>query len=96
MGYYIQTPRNQFKAEQMVDSFGAEILHGVDKPVWKDIPDSKALICVVDNGAFEAAALCYSEDELEAFLPTETDKRPRVWVVMDKDVAHSLAGYVRA
>ena len=69
MGYYIQTPENLFKADQL------EILHGAKRftfgqsmvESFNNLPEDKALICVVNNGPFEAAGLCFSEDEFKAF-----------------------------
>ncbi len=49
-----------------------------------EVPKSKdkAIICVVDNGPFEAAGFAYSQRELDFFsIP---DGRPRTWVVMDR------------
>lgn len=37
------------------------------------------LVCVVDNGFFEAAAYCHSEDEFKAFLVS--DGRPKTWLI---------------
>lgn len=92
MGYYIQVPKNTGKADQLVALHGASFLES--DPVWSDVPEDKALICVVDNGPFEAAGLCYSADELEAFVMPDTgSQRPRTWLLMDKTKAHELAGY---
>lgn len=66
MGYYIQVPDNKGKAQQLVDLHSAEILPRMPAQ-FEDVPDGKALICVVDNGPFEAAALCYSERDFEQF-----------------------------
>ena len=38
------------------------------------------IVCVVENGMFEAAAYCYSPDELEAFRWSPSDPRPRTWL----------------
>lgn len=64
MGYYIETPMNKGKAEYLVREYGAEEIEAFD---WSDVPEDKALICVVDNGPFEAAAVAYSEREFQAF-----------------------------
>ena len=40
------------------------------------------LICVVDNGAFEAAGHAYSEEEMKAFSQPN-DPRTRTWLVYD-------------
>lgn len=66
MGYYVEVPENKGKARQLAVLHGATIL--AQRPeAFEDVPDGQALICVVDNGPFEAAALCYSAAEFEAF-----------------------------
>lgn len=40
-------------------------------------------VCLVDNGMFTAAAVCYSESELNAFsLPN--DPRPKFWFMVPR------------
>jgi len=50
------------------------------------------LICVVDNGLFEAAAFCFDEQEFKEFIDPK-DPRPKTWVVMDRDKAEILSKY---
>ena len=66
MGYYIEVPSPKGKAAQLAEMYGAGIM---DNPpaTFDDIPEGLALICVVDNGPFEAAALCYSAEEFAEF-----------------------------
>lgn len=87
MGYYIQTPSTHDKVDYLVREHGAEVRPFA--PHWT--PDV-AIVCVVDNGIFQAAALCYSADELKAF-DQRRDARPRWWLRMDKETAHRLAGF---
>lgn len=77
MGYYIQVPDNKGKAQQLVTIHGAEILPG-QPASFGDVPEDKALICVVDNGPFEAAALCYDEREFGAFAVPDEVSLPDV------------------
>jgi hypothetical protein len=37
------------------------------------------LVCVVDNGYFQAAAYCYSQGEFDAFTEP-SDLRPKTWL----------------
>ncbi len=74
MGFYIQTPRNTDKANELAQLHGAEVQDG--PLAFAEVPEDKALICVVTNGAFEAAALCYCEAEQVAFNDVG-DPRPR-------------------
>ena len=90
MGYYIQTPKNNDKAQQLVDLHDAAIL--TKCPTFEEIPAGKALICVVENPTFEAAGLCYDRDELTAFTLPD-DPRPRTWLLMEQAKAYKLAGY---
>ncbi len=77
------------KAQQIVDLHGGEI---VERPIALiDLPDNKALVCVVDNGPFEAAGFAFSENEFAAFC--YPDGRPREWVLIDWDKACELTGY---
>ena len=46
---------------------------------------------MIDNGIFDAAALAYKEEELEALKGP--DRRPRVWLLMDWGLACKLSGY---
>lgn len=91
MGYYIQTPGfNHSKALRIAAQHNGVL---ISKPNhYSDIPEDSALIVVVDNGPFEAAALAYSEREFEEFTDF-TDERPKEYVLLDKEVAHKLAGY---
>lgn len=90
MGYYVQTGTTHRKAERIAHEHGGHI---VRKPrQFSDIPEDKALICVVDNGPFEAAALAYDEREFDAFTEPDDD-RPKQFVLLDKNVAYGLAGY---
>lgn len=66
MGYYVQVQKPKGKAQQLVSLHHATILP--QRPeAFEDVPDDKALICVVDNGPFEAAALCYDRQQFMAF-----------------------------
>lgn len=90
MGFYIQTPTAKGKAAQLV------ALHGaieVDRPATLEaVPEGKALVCVVENGPFDAAALVYNSSELEEFSQP-SDPRLRTWLVVDKTWAYAAAGY---
>lgn len=56
MGYYIETEGVKGKAQALVDLHEAEILAQAPD-TFDDVPEDKALICVVDNGPFEAATM---------------------------------------
>lgn len=90
MGYYVQTPKNTGKALQLRSLYNAEI---IDKPEsFEAIPEGKALIVIVDNTLFEAAAYAYSASEFEAFT-NPFDERFKQYVLMDKKLVEELVGY---
>ncbi len=89
MGYYIEVPRNKGKAQQIVELYGGQIVFR--PPSFEDITPDEAIICVVDNGPFEAAAFAFNQDELHVF--THMDGRPRTWVIMNRQKACELTGY---
>ena len=89
MGFYIETPKNRNKADQLVILHGAVI---VPKPVFDDVPQDKAVIVVVNNIAFDAAGLAYSEKEFLEFTDP-SDNRGKTFLLMDKKLAHRLSGY---
>lgn len=70
MGYYIQVPNPTHKAAQLKSMYDAVI---VPQPEgWDEVPEDKALICVIQNGQFDAAAYCYNEREFEEFRALDT------------------------
>ena len=87
MGYYIEVPQNKGKAQQLVELYGAEILPAAPE-FWHKDP---AIICVVDNGPFEAAGFCYDSQELSFFK--DPDNRPRIWLTMDYKKVCELTGF---
>ncbi len=91
MGYYVEVPQNKDKVNKIIELFGGE---RVNKPKkFSDIAEDKALLCVVDNGPFEAAGFAYDEREFEAF--SHSDGRPREWMTMDRGLAEKITGYDR-
>jgi hypothetical protein len=87
MGYYINTTSKgdvlpaRNKAQALIEDGATE----VDGSKFED-----NLICVVENGPFDAAAFAYSEDEYEEFKFVE-DVRPKRWLTHPD--AKKLAGY---
>lgn len=93
MGYYIDVPNRKGKAQQIVDLHGGRILPHA--PIWGDAGADEAIICVLDNGPWEAAGFAYNERELERFAEPDlyTQQRPRIWLVMNRTKACKLTGY---
>ena len=90
MGAYIQGPIKG-KALYICTEYGATPLQGPPKK-FEDMPIDKALICVMSNGPFEAAAFVYNASELHAFTLAE-DHRPKTWLMMDRAKACELTGH---
>ena len=91
MGYYIQTPENLRKAEQLVQLYGAR---PIEPPKEFNPPEGMVLICVVCNGPFDAAAICFDRREFEEF--NLLDERARSWLLMDKKkVIELVPSYVK-
>lgn len=95
MGYYI----NKFadgtllpsknKAKALIDAGAKEVaktLFGDTKPKLEFQPN---LVCVVENGLFDAAGYAYCKEEMEAFL--YPDMRIKIWLIVPD--ADKLAGY---
>lgn len=89
MGYYIEGP-TLGKTKFIVDNFGAILITPAE--ALEAIKEKMGVICVVNNGPFEAAAFCYNEDEFEAFNDPG-DFRPKKWLLMDMKKAKELTGY---
>ena len=94
MGYYIEVPENKGKAQQIAYLYGARMLDR--QPNYSDAGPDEAIICVLDNGPFEAAGYAYSEDEFNEFAaPDFGYQRPRTWLIMGREKAEKLTGFSR-
>jgi hypothetical protein len=83
MGYYIQTTQPKNKADAiMKDLAGIEIT--VDEAAFFIKEQMGAIICVVDNGPFEAAAYCYNLNEFRVFTDPNDD-RPKKWLLVENE-----------
>lgn len=94
MGFYIETPLMYRKASYLATEYDAEIL---SRPYesFADVPEGKALVVVVDNNSFEAAAVIFDEHEYRRIVshcPVK-DTRFKTYVLMDKAKAFELSGY---
>ena len=66
MGFHLPGP-TKGKVEHLIATYGAE---RISKPpeAFHDIPESKALICVVDTVTYETATYCYSAVEMTPMI----------------------------
>jgi len=92
MGYYIQGPQKG-KVEFLVQHHDALLLTS-EAQAREAFAEGFGVVCVVDNGPFEAAVYAFSGPELEVFLTP--DGRPKKWLAMDRKLAEELSGYKKA
>lgn len=95
MGYYIETGTMHGKAQHIMDQLDAIEISQDEARIFLEEGTDCAIICVVDNGPFEAAAYCHDLKEFQQFtLPH--DDRPKTWLmVSDKAQVETLTGYRR-
>jgi hypothetical protein len=87
MGYYIQTKEDLNKAGQLLAAHPE--VREVDRTALRFDPTrTTVLVCVVQNGPFDAAGICYSWGELCAFALA--DSRPRRWLVFPRELVIKL------
>jgi hypothetical protein len=94
MGYYLETPALTGKAEALAQMYGAI---GMPPEVAEITVGLKhgAVVCVVKNPEFEAAAFCYSSDEFDRFNHPG-DPRPKRWLwIENRQLVENLTGYTR-
>jgi hypothetical protein len=85
VGYYIETQQPKGKAEYIRQHLNGVEISEDDAELFAHTARDVAVICVVDNGPFEAAAYCFSPEEFRAFSDP-TDSRPKTWLLVE-DVA---------
>jgi hypothetical protein len=87
MGYYI----NNVKGVQLPPIRKADWLKSLAgaKEVSHPISFQPDLVCVVENGPFDAAAFAYSEEEMNEFL--RPDGRKKTWLIVPE--AAKISGY---
>jgi hypothetical protein len=95
MGYYINPPdgRRHEKGQWLIEECGAAKISQEEALNILGFEDNdKGVVCVVDNGPFEAAAFCYDLGEFEAFTYI-TDCRKKQWYSLNRRVAEHLSSY---
>lgn len=81
VGFYIE-PKDM-SAETLLTLKGIEI---VSRKPFFPLDKKNALVCLVDNfGNFKAAGIAFSRAEMARFN-SPTDRRPKVWYIIEKDV----------
>ena len=76
MGFYINPPEGT-KEDWLLRNGQAMI-----SPDWPP-PEGQVLVCMVDNGPFRAAGICYDKSEWEEF--TAPDSRSKEWYLVPRE-----------
>ena len=88
MGYYIETNGRKGKAKWLVDNAKAIVIREPVDGTADMIP-----VCVVDNGAFEAAGIAFDARELAVFADPN-DERERKWLSVPRTEVLKLCPHV--
>jgi hypothetical protein len=94
MGYYIETPMIKGKADYLKERYKAEEIEEIGS-LNEISKEDMALVCVLENGMWDAVAYIYDDNELKRALPTSRDNRKRTWLLMDKTLVENLSNYRR-
>ena len=93
MGYYIETGELLNKARDIIAKYHAERIPEPTPDDWSTYKQlGQAIICVVNNGQFDAAAFAFERAEIVEFTQI-TDSRPKTWLIMPWDEAKKASGF---
>ncbi len=88
MTLYLDLPGPRGKLDRLLSEFGAVVLPG-PPPGLDEVPPDNALVCVGDQGSYEAAGYIITEYEF-ALWADPADTTPKTWLLMDRDTADRL------
>ena len=92
MGRYIQTPEPKGKVAYLCREWDAQTIARPRTLTGMREGEGRALVVVVDNGPFEAAAYIYDEGEFQEFVVGRADDaRHKTFLSMDREIAEELA-----
>jgi hypothetical protein len=77
MGQYINPPGETKEAFLLKNGTPAEASWPID--------NSFGLVCLLNNGSFNAAGICFDRKELEEFNDSRDD-RPKRWFLVKRDL----------
>jgi len=95
MGFYLERRDGaaQCKAQGLIDDFGAELINKTEAgDLIKSNSKDFAVICVIDNGNFEAAAYVFNQAEYEVFTDPD-DTRLKKWLKMERSLCRKICNY---
>jgi hypothetical protein len=90
MGFQIPGPTNG-KVQYLVERYQAEVLDRAPRN-FDEVPEYRAIICVIDTRDYEVASYAFSRQEL-SLLDDHSDFRKRTWLLIDKTKANQLSGF---
>lgn len=80
MGFYLEVPTHRQKAKYLIEHHQAKRLEFAPPTLQNHVSKDETLVCVVENGLFDAIGICYSERELQDF--GYPDGRPKHWLIL--------------
>ena len=80
MGYYVN-PKNMPKEKWLNENSHPKVSNFA--PKWNETPSGHLPVCLIDNGPFTAAAICYSPEELAEFA--RNDGRAKIWLFVETE-----------
>jgi hypothetical protein len=86
MGFYIN-PKDKTKEEWLIQN-------GIQWPTWTGTkPKDCHFVCLVNNGFFTAAGICFDDQELKEFAD---DGRPKAWFMVPDDLLVEICPEVKS
>jgi hypothetical protein len=87
MGYYLQTKEDLNKADQLLAEH-PEVQEVDQSSLRFDKTRNTVLVCVVQNGPFDAAGICHSWAQMRAFATLGGP--PKRWLLFPRDLVLKL------
>lgn len=87
MTLYLDLPGPRGKLGRLISQYGAEILAGPPGGL-DEVPVSKALVCVSDQGDYEAVGYILTETEFATWM--DHDDLDKTWLLMEQETADRL------
>lgn len=84
MGIYLQCPEAKGKVDFLIREHKAQELVGATPLTLPEKDSGMEVVCVIDNGLFEAAGFAYSSRELQEFVFDGTS-RPRRFLLVPSE-----------
>jgi hypothetical protein len=87
MTLYLDLPGPRGKLDRLISQYRAEVLAGPPGGL-DEVPTGKALVCVSDQGDYEAAGYILTETEFATW--TDHDDPDNTWLLMERETADRL------